>query len=57
MPGGIVEENCRILLPARSLPIQLATEMPEEHGHHVGVCIYLSQGAPYLTIGVESNDQ
>ena len=57
MPGGVVEQDSAVLLPARRLEVQLALQIAQKQRHHVGVGVGLRQGAPHLALRVESNDQ
>ena len=53
MPGGIVEEDGCVLLPAWSFVIQLLSELPDEEAHHVGIRVGLCQRTPDPSIRVE----
>ena len=56
VPAGVIEKQGRVLLPSRSLVVELAHQVPEERGHHVRVGVGLGQRTPDPAFCVQGSD-
>ena len=57
VPGGVVQEDRRVLLPARALLVELVGQVPEESRHYIRVSDGLGQSTPEAAVCVKSCDQ